>query len=328
MTKVSDEYQYLYHYTDFKGLCGILESQCLWATHFQFLNDKSELQLFREELEKWLEPIVRKIYNEHYKTQKDAVNALLKKTNKTLEQAILDDTALHARLLCHSCGTNKNQGKDSPIFITSFSGESKSNEANQNEDGLLSQWRAYGGDGGYAIVFNCKALEDIFMAEGSKASIWGLLGSCLYSHQREKIADEFSENKIQIQSHLEAFLQCILTGNGFIHLPTASDAFTSVLSCMSRYKHQGFVEENEVRAAIFRAEDMEEGKPLKKIHFREGDGYQIPYIKLFEGPKLPIEKIIVGPHKEKEKRAAWLRIKLKSLGLSDIKVTVSDIPYI
>jgi hypothetical protein len=32
----------LYHYTDQAGLDGILSSGCMWATHYEFLNDLSE----------------------------------------------------------------------------------------------------------------------------------------------------------------------------------------------------------------------------------------------------------------------------------------------
>ena len=34
----------LYHYTDKNGLFGILENECIWATHYRFLNDISERQ--------------------------------------------------------------------------------------------------------------------------------------------------------------------------------------------------------------------------------------------------------------------------------------------
>lgn len=57
----------------------------------------------------------------------------------------------------------------------------------------------------------------------------------------------------------------------------------------------------------------------------------MPYVELFNSPDivLPIEKIIVGPHKNKEKRADRLRLILKNvLKKENIDVTVSDIPYI
>ncbi|MGO9437248.1 MAG: hypothetical protein ACLP00_23505 [Terracidiphilus sp.] len=34
----------LYQYTGKQGLLGILESGTIWATHYLFLNDQSELQ--------------------------------------------------------------------------------------------------------------------------------------------------------------------------------------------------------------------------------------------------------------------------------------------
>ena len=40
---------------------------------------------------------------------------------------------------------------------------------------------------------------------------------------------------------------------------------------------------------------------------------------------LPIEKIIIGPHKDKETRAAILRKRLRK---TKIEITCSDIPYV
>ncbi len=41
----------IYHYTTEEGLRGILESQCLWATHFQYLNDTEEIQHILKQIE-------------------------------------------------------------------------------------------------------------------------------------------------------------------------------------------------------------------------------------------------------------------------------------
>jgi hypothetical protein len=40
----------LYHYTTWEGLWGILQTPCLWATHYKFLNDYSEILLFKPKL--------------------------------------------------------------------------------------------------------------------------------------------------------------------------------------------------------------------------------------------------------------------------------------
>ncbi|HTX75388.1 MAG TPA: hypothetical protein VMD29_04205, partial [Terracidiphilus sp.] len=44
------EPELLYHYTDQKGLLGILggREKCIWATHLQYLNDTTEGQIFSE----------------------------------------------------------------------------------------------------------------------------------------------------------------------------------------------------------------------------------------------------------------------------------------
>ncbi len=46
------EPELLYHYTDQKGLLGIIENKCLWATHSQFLNDLSEYRIAFDAIQK------------------------------------------------------------------------------------------------------------------------------------------------------------------------------------------------------------------------------------------------------------------------------------
>jgi hypothetical protein len=43
IVKQDDAIPDLFHYTDANGLLGILRSRSLWATHFQSLNDTSEM---------------------------------------------------------------------------------------------------------------------------------------------------------------------------------------------------------------------------------------------------------------------------------------------
>ncbi len=68
-------------------------------------------------------------------------------------------------------------------------------------------------------------------------------------------------------------------------------------------------------------------KPEKVRRFRDKNGIITPFIELFSSlnKPLPIEKIIVGPHKDKEVRADGLKAMLKN---TDIEVTVSEIPFI
>jgi hypothetical protein len=64
MQKTSEVHKYLYHYTDVAGVCGILQNQSLWATHYQNLNDESEITLFvKEVLPKIIEPALAAAYS-------------------------------------------------------------------------------------------------------------------------------------------------------------------------------------------------------------------------------------------------------------------------
>ena len=74
-------------------------------------------------------------------------------------------------------------------------------------------------------------------------------------------------------------------------------------------------------------------KPRKPIKYRERDGVLIPYLELFGGAingptgKLPIRRILVGPHVDGDKRAAAVRSMVKQYGMS-VPIEVSGIPYL
>ena len=94
----------LYHYTDARGLIGMLESNSVWATDARFMNDPAELD--------WVREVVA------------AAAASMKLTN------------LHARLLAEELQSIE-AGFPGSAYVASFSAHRD----------LLSQWRAYGGDG-------------------------------------------------------------------------------------------------------------------------------------------------------------------------------------
>jgi hypothetical protein len=62
MENVSDVYKRLFHYTTWNGLMGILDSHSLWATHYKFLNDSSEIILFKDKLLELLLPRMLDFY--------------------------------------------------------------------------------------------------------------------------------------------------------------------------------------------------------------------------------------------------------------------------
>ncbi len=120
-----------------------------------------------------------------------------------------------------------------------------------------------------------------------------------------------------------------------------TELYTRFIHAVSRYKHRGFREESEVRAIFspMTHVDLKElaaanpkeyakikHKQLKQVEYRDGF---VPYITLSRGGngKLPIKRIIVGPHADKEARKARLGRYLEMKAL-EIETGVSDTPLI
>ena len=82
MQKVSEVYKNLYHYTTWEGLQGILETQTLWATHYKFLNDYSEIILFKDKLSSWIHPYVLEGYKNLIKHKPGVKKKIKVKTYK------------------------------------------------------------------------------------------------------------------------------------------------------------------------------------------------------------------------------------------------------
>lgn len=323
MPEVSEEYKKLYHYTTWEGSLGILQTQTLWATNYRFLNDYSELVLIRDKLIDFVVPIVKKEWK-LIERRKDVQRFIGQ--NGGLDQVVRNDAAAIID------GAYKATGDE--ICIASFCGEDKNPYVNSN--GLLSQWRGYGSGGGAALIFNTKKLEEILRIESDKYSYnGGHLADVIYSDDEEKFKMELSPGLADIAAFVKECHHNMKLKKK--EAPDGKKACSAFIECISRYKHCGFKEENEVRIVAPPTVQDEEylrlakekgftSKPEKERKFRTKNKTLIPYIELFNSTDivLPIERIIVGPHKEKESRASALRVMLKS---TNIEITVSDIPY-
>lgn len=324
--KTSEVYSRLYHYTNLRGLLGILETKRLWATHFKFLNDYSEIVLFRDKLVKFLQSHVLIQYenlvatNQHAKNKIDAAGGL--------DAVVQADTSAVVDAMYKTIATE--------IYITSFCGVHR-DDPYINDNGLLSQWRGYGDDGGFALVFRTEDLEQLCNKEAENFAYRpGIVADVIYSDDEDKYKLVLSDKLADIAAYVRELFERMRLGNEAP--PDITRCAPSFIHCVGRYKHRGFKEENEVRIlALPEIHDREylsiarevgdTLKPEKERKFREAKGNQVPYIELFDLPnaELPIEKIIVGPHRDKEARAASLRVKLRN---TDIDVTVSEIPYV
>jgi len=306
----------LFHYTRIAGLRGILESQTLWATHYLYLNDANEIRQLRRVLESFLLPAAKKV-------------KLLE--GETTPEKIVENfvTGMYSACL----GDEEDPALAEP-YITSFCSTDDKNEARH---GLLSQWRGYGRDGGYAIVFDVPVLKSLLEEESKK---W------LYSFLRAKdvVYSDASEEEVRekIRPHLKTIKDVFIKFRQTLKQELLEKTFDPFLVAACRYKHWGFKEEKEFRIVAIpsssqavknlRRQSCRSLREKPKGHFLRA-GTAVPYIDLFEritSPRakpLPIKRIIVGPHQEKERRKSAIEILLKKLGI-DAEVSVSEIPYL
>ena len=148
MQKTSEIYKNLYHYTTWEGLKGILKAQSLWATNYKFLNDYSEIVLFRDKLVSLIFPTVLEGYKQLI-THKPSLKGKIQKDGG-LKRIVQHD----AEVLIDS----QYRALGSEIYILSFCGEPEKRSIADN--GLLSQWRGYaGGTGGFSVGFDSRIIK-------------------------------------------------------------------------------------------------------------------------------------------------------------------------
>ena len=323
MAKTSEIYERLYHYTTWEGLLGILKTQALWATHYRFLNDYSEIVLFRDKLVSLILPYVREAYEKLIK-QFPHIGQQINQESE-FDQIVLRDAEIVVDAKYHATGDE--------IYVLSFCGQHKVPYINGN--GLLSQWRGYGSGGGIALAFNTRKLEEILDIEAKRFEYGAMhLSDLIYSDDEAGLKAELSEDLSVIAEDVRNLFDPTKSTVGEKNLK----GYREFVNCISRYKHCGFSEENEVRAVVLPTVIDQEYldlaktngitlRPEKERRFREKNGQLVPYIELFNSAdiELPIERIIVGPHKEKEARAATLRVMLRN---TRIEVICSDIPFV
>jgi hypothetical protein len=331
MQKVSEVYEKLYHYTTWGGLLGILQTKTLWATHYKFLNDYSEIILFRDKLIPLLIPHVREAYEKLIMHSPHNVQKINEQGG--LDHVIRHDTEAVVDAQYRAMGHE--------IYILSFCGQHKNPYFNDN--GLLSQWRGYGAGGGCALVFDTQQFEEVLEIESKRFEYSPLfLCDLIYSDDDAKLDEELSPDLSIIADVVKLFFDRKKLGEKEILseeiLEEIEKGYYPFVSCISRYKHRGFSEENEVRVVLlptvldqkYLGQASTGGvilKPEKERKFRDKNGQLVPYIELFNSIdiELPIERIIVGPHKEKEARVTALGVMLRN---TKTEITCSDIPFV
>lgn len=300
----------LHHYTDLAGLKGIFESNTLRATHFSQLNDASEIIHLKELLVDAVTPRFIDILN----SRQGSANS----TNTDFESKL-------AAKLSIGSGSNSVAGaaaqdiveglykftfdNDAAFsfaapFVASFCSHS-SDQAYERNHGLLSQWRGYGKDGGFCIVFDTAALAELLGREFDLYYYVHMkLSSAVYAVDGLRISQAFPT----LLDRCDTFFAGILDGQ----VPEApDDGFQPFAEAATLLKHQGFREEREVRIVA-----MPGSERIRAVVAKEHSDFQPAPIKpvisppngrrfitLFEAlnERLPIVRIIVGPSREQDR---------------------------
>ena len=302
----------LYHYTDQKGLLGILKDKCIWSTHFKYLNDKREGAIVFEVLLSELSSRVK---------SDPLFQVLGMEPIKVKQPECTSDEALNQGIGAASWITSQN------VFVTSFSKRAD----------LLSQWRAYsGGSGGYSIGFKpgfLRAAGEHFLKgrpDGFHMDADTLL-SCIYFYGNEKRSLE-NEVESLVSSYLNSTASSagrpIVSGTeGFLHpFAIATEHFIRLGMRSAITKDYGFHEEAEWRLAFL----LNQNLIPADLKFRVGSSILIPYLEVplrWGDQPMEIEDLVVGPCQYPDEAAKFVEMLLKREGIRGVEVKRSQIPY-
>jgi hypothetical protein len=324
--KLVVEHPELHHYTTGQGLTGILASKTIWATHFSDLNDSSEVKLLQAPLRQAVAARCKALVVEH---QSKGISFMKRvqqlggpqKVARDLAQSFVDS------LYQITFDTDEEKRFGAP-FIASFCSHA-ADQSYEREHGLLSQWRGYGRDGGYCMVFDTAKLIDFLSAEYSSFDYVHLnISAARYGDQNADISKLFPE----LVDRSEHFISEALKGN---REPSGGEGLGEFLAGATLFKHRGFHEEREVRIAAMPGSKELQALMLledQKLQLRALKTISLPgeksgrrHISLFEGfdVALPIKRVIVGPSHDQQGRAT----KVRELLPTNIPITMSETPF-
>jgi hypothetical protein len=297
----------IYHYTSPAGLIGMIESNSLWATHVNYLNDSQEYIYGSEIFSASLNDSLTRIEELRQKTIDTFCDDLKKYRPMMSDDEVKDCLKFNYADLIE-------------WFVVCFS----------KIGDQLSQWRGYALDGaGFSVGFDQQELNEVIRDTPA-------FGQSILS-LREVDYDILSQ-KTKMKLITDVIVLYLLDPSvmrGHEHL--MFDAAFEICS----YKHPSFFEEQEVRFIVRRDERKAvktrvsgskltpylvlepEGEPN---FIENGDDYTVSIPKV----KLPIREIICGPRVDVQKAGWAIRNLLDAQGYSHdaVRIVGSKIPYI
>jgi hypothetical protein len=274
----------LFHYTTASGLLGILSGSSLWASDLRFLNDAQEAVYARDvviQAVRTMENPVRDPGHWAHQHGEPAIETFSKYQGFVLHELQTSEFGVYVACFCES-------------------------------GDLLSQWRGYGRDHGYAMEIRKDSLQKAVQQIPTYPPATGLF-KVRYGHDAAG-------------SVVESAVQQVATFNLNHPGVKAHYAALAVSSMLAQVKHPGFAEEQEWRLVVG-LETFDESKistGREPTLYRSTPMAIVPYIEIAL-ERDSIASIRVGPGDNVDIRESGVRRLVRTLG-SEAKVTRSEVP--
>lgn len=292
----------VYHYTNIRGLEGIISNSSFHATSCMFMNDINEFSF------------IFKLFNN-----------CVEKELKNEDNSFLFKASLARIMESHEFLHNVAKDHLAPFLISfSFEGD------------MLSQWRGYCPNGGYSLGFSFDGFKEHTTVPEGQPQEWRIIPVSYAPDNAipeeitktvQEICSDFKnalpdidydpylsqlsimQPKKGVQKELKK-LQAIERNFGLF-------LYFTVLTFNPNYKHKSFEEEKEIRITTINNESLQ---------FKSNDFYLKPY-KVFHFDLKHLKEIIIGPTNDYERCRSGLKMFLKYHNLEHVEIKKSKIPY-
>ena len=313
----------VFHYTTAEGLFGILSSGQLWSTAHVATNDESELKHGQGVLASVLQ-------------ESGTVGQVKERVDAALQTLELDLADAAANFEDHLVFV---MDHFVAAYLSSFC---RARSEKDYLDGLLSQWRGYGGTDGYAIQFSRSKIQEWIDRMGPEGFPYRL-HDVFYEDDnpvRPRLVNLAESVSSMFAKYVEdwagkkdfpLFVERAMSGRAamydvFMTMEEAVEVVRTYFGYLASTKNPAFEEEAEVRLSVYFARNRE----TKAVHCFVRNGALVPYIASPEGVGAEllaaISWIVIGPVPGADAKERGLKHYLRARNLENIRVRRSAIP--
>lgn len=304
----------LFHYTSAAGLIGILQTGKLWCTASYCTNDQSELSVGEEVLTSIFSNATQELI-----AADDPMVSIFGSRGVDIYEYASGYKGLVISLLFNKM----------TAYISCFCTPTAKEDF---YNGLLSQWRAYGEDGGYAIQFSKRELESEIQKLDKEKSSGYSLKELFYSKEnvlKKEFLSHSNTFKAAYLVHLRELSKPISFETKYVENPLRNfnaEALESLINYLVYTKNKHFNEERETRLSFLGISSSETDTTEAKFFNR--NGLIVPYRETTDRLQLLdcVQGVIVGPNPRMHARIRSVRQLIFGTG-KKIPVRPSHIPF-